>query len=65
MLKTDDKVPVGSLNEKWTKYKAESKLINPNNKRKKDCSPNKRIVFPFIINTFIECQFKLGYISEG
>ncbi len=36
MLKTDDKVPVGSLNEKWTKYKAESKLINPNNKRKLD-----------------------------
>jgi succinate dehydrogenase / fumarate reductase, flavoprotein subunit len=32
----DSKVPAGALEEKWTKHRAESKLVNPNNKRKFD-----------------------------
>ncbi|MEK7295069.1 MAG: FAD-dependent oxidoreductase, partial [Actinomycetota bacterium] len=28
------KVPAGSLPEKWDTYKANAKLVNPNNKRK-------------------------------
>ena len=32
----DAKVPAGALQEKWTKHRAESKLINPSNKRKFD-----------------------------
>ncbi len=30
----DDKIPSGPLAEKWTKHKMDSRLINPNNKRK-------------------------------
>ena len=30
----DAKVPAGALEQKWTKHRAESKLVNPNNKRK-------------------------------
>jgi succinate dehydrogenase / fumarate reductase, flavoprotein subunit len=30
----DAKIPAGALEHKWTKHKAESKLVNPNNKRK-------------------------------
>src|SRR5580692_4453607 len=32
----DAKIPTGALEHKWTKHKAESKLVNPNNKRKFD-----------------------------
>jgi succinate dehydrogenase / fumarate reductase flavoprotein subunit len=32
----DSKVPAGALEQKWTKHRAESKLVNPNNKRKFD-----------------------------
>jgi succinate dehydrogenase / fumarate reductase, flavoprotein subunit len=32
----DAKIPAGALEEKWTKHRAESKLVNPNNKRKFD-----------------------------
>ncbi|MGA7124839.1 MAG: FAD-binding protein, partial [Chthoniobacterales bacterium] len=32
----DSKVPSGALEQKWTKHRAESKLVNPNNKRKFD-----------------------------
>ena len=32
----DSKVPSGELEHKWTKHRAESKLVNPNNKRKFD-----------------------------
>jgi succinate dehydrogenase / fumarate reductase, flavoprotein subunit len=32
----DAKVPAGALEEKWTKHRAESKLVNPSNKRKYD-----------------------------
>lgn len=30
----DSKIPSGPIEQKWTKHKLESKLINPNNKRK-------------------------------
>src|SRR5262249_5236048 len=33
-MKLESKVPPGALAEKWTKYKAEMKLVAPNNKRK-------------------------------
>jgi len=36
MIKLNDKVPEGNLNEKWTKFKSDCKLVNPNNKRKLD-----------------------------
>ncbi|HRS53762.1 MAG TPA: fumarate reductase/succinate dehydrogenase flavoprotein subunit [Bacteroidales bacterium] len=36
MIKLDDKIPSGPLNEKWTKYKSTCKLVSPNNKRKLD-----------------------------
>jgi succinate dehydrogenase / fumarate reductase flavoprotein subunit len=32
----DSKIPTGPLSEKWTKYKADAKLVNPSNKRKLD-----------------------------
>jgi succinate dehydrogenase / fumarate reductase, flavoprotein subunit len=32
----DSKIPSGALEQKWTKHRAESKLVNPNNKRKFD-----------------------------
>src|SRR5580704_6942742 len=32
----DARIPAGALEQKWTKQKAESKLVNPNNKRKFD-----------------------------
>src|ERR1700729_1417107 len=32
----DAKIPAGALEQKWTKHKAESKLVNPNNKRRFD-----------------------------
>src|ERR1700726_2724123 len=32
----DAKIPAGALEHKWTKHKAESKLVNPNNKRRFD-----------------------------
>jgi succinate dehydrogenase / fumarate reductase, flavoprotein subunit len=32
----DSKVPSGALEQKWIKHRAESKLVNPNNKRKFD-----------------------------
>lgn len=35
-MKLDAKIPSGPLAEKWTKYKFESKLVNPANKRKFD-----------------------------
>src|SRR5262245_30982775 len=34
MLKLDPKIPAGPLQEKWTRFKFESKLVNPANKRK-------------------------------
>ncbi len=34
MLNLDSKVPSGPVDYKWTKYKFESKLVNPANKRK-------------------------------
>ncbi|HEX2968300.1 MAG TPA: fumarate reductase/succinate dehydrogenase flavoprotein subunit [Bacteroidales bacterium] len=34
MDKTDVKIPDGPLEQKWTRYKAESKLVNPANKKK-------------------------------
>ncbi len=36
MTKLDSKIPVGSVAEKWTRYKAGCKLVNPSNKRKID-----------------------------
>jgi succinate dehydrogenase / fumarate reductase flavoprotein subunit len=36
MTKLDSKIPAGALAEKWTKYKATCKLVNPSNKRKLD-----------------------------
>jgi succinate dehydrogenase / fumarate reductase flavoprotein subunit len=33
-MKLDAKVPAGPLAEKWDRYRAEAKLISPNNKRK-------------------------------
>jgi len=30
----DSKIPVGPLEEKWTRYKGNVKLVNPANKRK-------------------------------
>ncbi len=35
-MKLDPKIPNGPLAEKWTKYKATQKLVNPANKRKLD-----------------------------
>src|SRR5258707_2017417 len=32
----DAKIPDGAVEQKWTKHRAESKLVNPNNKRKFD-----------------------------
>src|SRR5262249_39482860 len=34
MLKLDSKVPAGPLEQKWTKFKFEARLVNPANKRK-------------------------------
>jgi succinate dehydrogenase / fumarate reductase flavoprotein subunit len=34
MAKLESKIPAGPLEQKWTKHKAESKLVNPPNKRK-------------------------------
>ncbi len=36
MVKIDAKIPEGPLAQKWTKYKANQKLVNPANKRKLD-----------------------------
>lgn len=36
MVKLNSKVPEGPLAEKWTKYKADQKLVNPKNKTKLD-----------------------------
>ncbi|HNX67650.1 MAG TPA: fumarate reductase/succinate dehydrogenase flavoprotein subunit, partial [Bacteroidales bacterium] len=36
MITLDSKIPVGPLEEKWTKYKDTSRLINPANKKKID-----------------------------
>lgn len=36
MVKLNSKVPEGPLAEKWTLFKAEQKLVNPNNKKKLD-----------------------------
>jgi succinate dehydrogenase / fumarate reductase, flavoprotein subunit len=36
MVKIDAKIPEGLLAQKWTKYKANQKLVNPANKRKLD-----------------------------
>lgn len=36
MTKLDSKIPAGALAEKWTRYKAGCKLVNPSNKRKLD-----------------------------
>ncbi|MDG5799251.1 fumarate reductase/succinate dehydrogenase flavoprotein subunit [Marinilabiliaceae bacterium ANBcel2] len=36
MVKIDAKIPEGPLAQKWTKYKADQKLVNPSNKRKLD-----------------------------
>jgi succinate dehydrogenase / fumarate reductase flavoprotein subunit len=36
MVKLNSKVPEGPLAEKWTRYKAEQRLVNPNNKKKLD-----------------------------
>ncbi len=33
-LKLDSAIPAGPLDQKWTRHKMESKLINPANKRK-------------------------------
>ena len=30
----NSKIPTGALHEKWDNYKADAKLVNPNNKRK-------------------------------
>ena len=30
----NSKIPTGALHEKWDNYKANAKLVNPNNKRK-------------------------------
>jgi len=35
-MKIESKIPAGSLADKWTTYKAEQKLVNPNNKKKLD-----------------------------
>ena len=35
-MELNSKIPAGPLSEKWTKYKAEQKLVNPANKRKLD-----------------------------
>jgi succinate dehydrogenase / fumarate reductase flavoprotein subunit len=34
MAKLESKIPSGPLDQKWTKHKADSKLVNPANKRK-------------------------------
>lgn len=36
MVKLNSKVPEGPLAEKWTRFKAEQRLVNPNNKKKLD-----------------------------
>lgn len=36
MTKLDSKIPEGPLAEKWTRYKANQRLVNPANKRKLD-----------------------------
>jgi succinate dehydrogenase / fumarate reductase, flavoprotein subunit len=36
MITLDSKIPAGPLEEKWTKYKNTSRLINPANKKKTD-----------------------------
>ena len=36
MLKLDARIPEGPLEEKWKKYKAPAKLVNPANKKKLD-----------------------------
>ena len=33
-MQLDSKIPDGPIAEKWTKHKMDSRLINPNNKRK-------------------------------
>ena len=33
-VQLDSKIPAGSMEEKWDNYKADMKLVNPNNKRK-------------------------------
>jgi len=36
MIKLDSKIPEGPLSQKWTRYKASVKLVNPANKKKLD-----------------------------
>ena len=36
MTKLNSKIPDGPLAEKWTKYKANAKLVNPANKKRLD-----------------------------
>jgi len=36
MTKLDAKIPEGPLAEKWTKYKADMKLVNPANRKRLD-----------------------------
>ena len=33
-VKLNSRIPEGSMEEKWDNYKADMKLVNPNNKRK-------------------------------
>lgn len=35
-MKLNSKIPAGSISEKWTRYKAESPIVAPHNKRKLD-----------------------------
>ncbi len=34
MITLNSKIPEGPLEEKWTQYKANAKLVNPANKKK-------------------------------
>ncbi len=36
MITLNAKIPEGPLEEKWTRYKSASKLVNPANKKKLD-----------------------------
>jgi succinate dehydrogenase flavoprotein subunit len=36
MINLESKIPAGPLAEKWTNYKSDQKLVNPNNKKKLD-----------------------------
>ena len=51
-IKLDSKVPGGELEEKWSKYKFDMKLVNPANKRKHTVIVQQRLLNVLIQRNF-------------